>query len=103
MDRRAWTATVHAVAESDTTEVTQHKGMHTHCLEGFPDGSMVKNPPVNAGSPGKGKGNALQSSCLGNPMDREVWWATVHGVTRVRHNLVTKQQHCYGWLINVYI
>ena len=29
-------------------------------------------------------------SCLGNPMDREAWWATVHGVTRVRHNLVTK-------------
>ena len=25
-------------------------------------------------------------------MDREAWWATVHGVTKVRHNLVTKQQ-----------
>ena len=59
---RAWTATVHAVAESDTSEVTQHEGMDTHCLEGFPDGSVVKNPPVNAGSPGKGK--ATHSSLL---------------------------------------
>ena len=32
----------------------------------------------------------LQYSCLENPMDRGAWWATVHGVTRVRHNLVTK-------------
>ena len=35
---------------------------------------------------------ATYSSCLGNPMDRGVWWATVHGVTRVRHNLAIKQQ-----------
>ena len=27
-------------------------------------------------------GNPLQYSCLENPMDREVWWATVHGVTK---------------------
>ena len=26
--------------------------------------------------------NSLQSSCLGNPMDREAWWATVHGVAK---------------------
>ena len=31
-------------------------------------------------SPGEGKGNLLQCSCLGNPMDRGAWWATVHGV-----------------------
>ena len=53
---------------------------------------MVKNPPANAGdmtlipglggSPGEGNGNTLQYSCLGNPMDRGAWWATVHGVTR---------------------
>ena len=33
-------------------------------------------------SPGEGNGNPLQYSCLGNPMDRGVWWATVHGVTK---------------------
>ena len=42
-------------------------------------------------SPGEGKGNPLQYSCLGNPMDRGAWWATVHGV-RVGYNLATKPQ-----------
>ena len=40
--------------------------------------------------PGEGNGTPLQYSCLGNARDREAWWATVHGVTRVGHNLVTK-------------
>ena len=57
---------------------------------GFPCGSVVKNPPANAGdtgstpgsgrSPGEGNGNPLQYSCLENPMDRGACWATVHGV-----------------------
>ena len=33
-------------------------------------------------SPGEGNGNLLQYSCLGNPMDRRVWWTTVHRVTK---------------------
>ena len=33
-------------------------------------------------SPGGGNGNPLQYSCLGNSMDREAWWATVHGVSK---------------------
>ena len=33
-------------------------------------------------APGGGYGNALQYSCLENPMDREIWRATVHGVTK---------------------
>ena len=59
---------------------------------GFPGGSTVKNPPANAGdvglipgsgrSPGEGDGNPLQNSCLGNPMDRGAWLATVHGVAK---------------------
>ena len=32
--------------------------------------------------PWRGNGNPLQYSCLGNPMDRGAWWATVHGVTK---------------------
>jgi len=35
---------------------------------------------ISGGSPG-GNGNLLQYSCLGNPMDTEAWWATVHGAT----------------------
>ena len=34
-------------------------------------------------------GNPLQYSCLENPMDRGAWQATVHGITRVGHDLVT--------------
>ena len=64
-------------------------------LMGFPGGAMVKNPCVNAGdtgevseifgwakSPGVGNGSPLQYSCLGNPMHRQAWQATVHGVTK---------------------
>ena len=43
-------------------------------------------------SPGEGHGNPLQYSCLENPMDRGSWQATVHGVTRVRHDLETKER-----------
>ena len=60
--------------------------------QGFPDGSVVKNPPANAGDadsiPGSGRspegGNcySLQYSCLENPMDRGAWRAIVHGVTK---------------------
>ena len=35
-------------------------------------------------------GNPLQYSCLENPMDRGAWQATVHGILRVGHNLMTK-------------
>ena len=53
--------------------------------EGFPGGSVGKNPPANAGDtgliPGLEKGMAtLQYSCLGNPTDKGVWQAAVHGV-----------------------
>ena len=59
---------------------------------GFPGGSVVKNPPANAGdmglipglgrSPREGNGNPLQYSCLENPVDKGAWWATVHGVAK---------------------
>ena len=65
---------------------------------------MVQNPRANAGeagdtglilglgrSPGEGNGNPLQYSCLVNPVDRGDWRATVHGVTRVRHDGVSTQ------------
>ena len=40
-------------------------------------------------SPGEGNGTALQYSCLGNPMDRGAWRATVHGVAKSRTPLST--------------
>ena len=65
----------------------------------FPGGEVVKNLPAsteNTGdmvsvpewerSPGVGNGNPLHYSCLGNPMDRGAWWATVHGVKRVGYD-----------------
>ena len=61
---------------------------------------MVKNYLANAGdaglipglgrSPGEGNSNSFQYSCLENPMDRGAWQATVLGVARVGHHLVTK-------------
>ena len=47
--------------------------------------------PLGQGDPpGEGTGNPLQYSCLENPMDRGDWQATVHGVTRVGHDLANK-------------
>ena len=67
---------------------------------GFPCSLVSKESTYNAGAkgsilgwertPGEGNGNILQYSCLENPMNREAWWATVHGVARVEHNLATK-------------
>jgi len=59
---------------------------------GFPGGSVVKNPSVKAGdagsipgsgrASGKGNGNPLQYTCLGNPTDRGAWQATIHRVLK---------------------
>ena len=38
--------------------------------------------PILVSKPEEGDGTPLQCSCLGNPMDRGAWWATVHGVTK---------------------
>ena len=46
--------------------------------------------PGSGRSSGEGNGNPLQYSCLENPMDGGIWQATVHGIARVGHNLVTK-------------
>ena len=46
--------------------------------------------PGSGRTPGEGNGNPFQYSCLGNPKDRGAWWATIHGVARVGHDLGTK-------------
>ena len=90
--------------------MVQHKGSMSSvglksfdispCSLGFLCSSMGKESACNAGdlgliprserSPGERNGNSLQYSCLENPMDRGAWWGTVHEVTRVGHDLVTR-------------
>ena len=63
------------------------------CVCGFPRSSVgkestrnVEDPGSIPGSgkfPGEGNDNPLQCSCLENPMDREAWKTTVHGIARV--------------------
>ena len=77
--------------ESDTTEAR---------IWGFPDGSVVMNPPADAGDvclipglgrvPGEGNGNPLQYSHLENLMDRGDCELLSMGSQRVRHDLVTE-------------
>ena len=43
-------------------------------------------------TPGGKSGNPHHYSCLGNPMDREAWWAAACGLARVGQGLVTEQQ-----------
>ena len=61
---------------------------HTYQSKASQVALVVKDPPGNAGEAKRfcpwmrkevGNGNPLQNSCLGNPMDRGAWWATVHG------------------------
>ena len=53
-------------------------------------------------SPGEGNGNPLQYSCLRNPVDRGLWWATVHVVAKVGHDLATKQQQILEKCIKIW-
>ena len=74
---------------------------------------MVKNLPAIAGdirdvglifgwgrSPGGGNGNQFQYSCLGYPMDRGVWWVTVHGVHKKSD--MTEDSHMCQTLFSVF-
>ena len=65
--------------------------------KGFSGGSDGKESVGNAGDldpipgsgrfPGEGNGNPLQYSCLENLMEREVWWAIVHGIAKSQTRL----------------
>ena len=66
-------------------------------LRGLPVGTVVRNPPANAGdmrsipgsgrSPGEGNGHPLQFLCLENPTDRGARRVTVHGVAKSQTGL----------------
>ena len=92
-DRGSWWAAVYGVVQSRTRlKRLSSSSRQVYVQVGFPGGSVVKNSSANAGdtgsipgwgrSPEEGNGNPLQYSCLGNPMDRDAWWATVHGVAK---------------------
>ena len=72
--------------------------------QGFPGGSVVKNPPAGAGDardvgsipglrryPGGGNENPLQCSRQGNPVDRGAWLAAIHGAAKTWTQLSTAQ------------
>ena len=79
MDREAWHAAVHGVANS-RTQLSNWTELNI-IFYIFPGGSDCKEPACNAGhlglipgserSPGEGNSNPLRYSCLQNPMDRE--------------------------------
>ena len=72
-------------------------------IRGFPDGTVVRNPPARAGntrhkgsisgsgrSPGVGNGNPLRYSCLENSTDGGVCQATVEGLAKIWTQLCTQ-------------
>ena len=78
-----------------TTTWNQGHESSTTQIKGLPGGTVGKNLLANVGdtrdtgsipglgrSPGEGKGNPLQYSCVGNPVDRGAWWFTVHGAAK---------------------
>ena len=90
-DREAWRAAIHGVAKS-WTQLRDWTELNWMLFKGLPWRLSSKESACNAGrtgsipgwvrSPGEGSGSPLQYSCLGNPMDRGAWWATVHGVVK---------------------
>ena len=66
VDRGAWWAAVHSVAQSRT----QLKRLSVHACRG------------------DGNGNPLQCSCLENPRDGGAWWAAIYGVAQGRTEVI---------------
>lgn len=68
------------------------------------EGKIYKLVPLLSGMhvasyPGRGHGNQLQYSCLGNPIDRGTWQASPWSLKRVGHDGVTKRECMHGFLL----
>ena len=87
----------HHLSISLLVSFVERKGAGIKAGLGFPGGTVVKNLPASAGdtrdtgsvpqlgrSPGVENDNPLQDSCLGNPIYRGAWRATVHAVAKSR-------------------
>ena len=64
--------------------------LYIFCITDSKESACSAEPgliPGSGRSPGEGNGSTLQYSCLGHPMDRGAWWATVRGVTQSRTRL----------------
>ena len=93
-DRGAQWAAVYGVAQNWTRLKrlsSSSSSIHNIAFSGGSDsiesaciGEDLGSVPGSGRSPGEGNGNPLQYSCLENPMDRGVWWVTVHGVAKSR-------------------
>ena len=85
-DGGAWWAAIYGAAQSRTRLKQLSSSSSSRWLSG------KKNPPASGGDsglicgsrrfPGKENSNPLQYSCIGNPMDRGAWWATIHGLAK---------------------
>ena len=92
MDREAWRAAVHGVAKSRTrlSHWTEQWKRIRLPMQEIQVQFLSREDPLE-----KEMVTPLHYCCLGNPMHRGAWLATVHGVARVRHNLATKQLQLY--------
>ena len=87
MDREAWRAVIHGVAQSQT-QLSDLTELNWTSYRGLPWGLSGEDSACQAGdtglipelgrSPGREQGNPLQYSRLGNSMDRRIWWAVLH-------------------------
>ena len=59
--------------------------------------------PGSGSSPGERNGKPLQYSCLGNPMDRGAWWATVRGAAKELDTTERLNHHHHGITELLYI
>ena len=93
---------------SNTVNLRKRKYIPHVWMEIFPGGLDGKESACNVGdlgsipdlgrSPGGGHSNSLQYSCLENLMDRGVWWATVHGISKSQTWLTHTHIHTHTFV-----
>ena len=105
MDRGAWQAIVHGIASR--TRLSTILYIDTGGASGKEPACPCKrlkrrgfHLPGLGRSLGGEHSNPLQCYCLENPMDREAWRATVHGVTELDTAVVIKHTHIHRHVLH---